>query len=123
MLNLYAVENAQSSMLERLRAGEVMDLGVFLKVTPGPGLSFLEQRLDPQPELLLLLLLLVTSGPAQPLSCVGHANACGRNKHTNSTYWNTHTHTLSFCFDLFTRHVRYHHDCFQALHRKPEPDP
>lgn len=89
------VENAWSSMLERLRAGEVMDLGVFLKVTPGPGLTFLDQCLDPQPELLLLLLLLVTSGPAQPLSCVGHANACGRNKHTNSTYWNTHTHSRS----------------------------
>lgn len=95
MLNLYAVENAQSSMLERLCAGEVMDLGVFLKVTPGPGLTFLEQRLNPQPELLLHAGdLWASTARLQPLSCVGHANACGRNKHINSTYWNTHTLVL-----------------------------
>lgn len=31
--------------------------------------------------------------------------------------------TFSFLFDLFIQHVHYHHDCLQALHRTPEPDP
>lgn len=117
IFNLYSEANAWS-LLERLCAGGRWIWRCSLRWHENTASPSCNKRLNTQSELLLL-----TSGPTQRVCSRWVVFLTQAVVGETRDKFHLLEQTFSFLFDLFIQHVHYHHDCLQALHRTPEPDP